>query len=122
MSRATIDEQMMTVFGGASAPPGDSYGVIERILGDEAAKRGVQPGNFQDQSWAGIKGIEGKPMIQFVNEAIERTSRVTGKTPAQVVKDSLINAKSPLYSLLMGLGLGGAAMSQAPGEQTQSPI
>ena len=122
MSRATIDEQMMTVFGGATAPPGDSYGVIERILGDEAAKRGVQPGNFQDQSWAGIKGIEGKPMIQFVNEAIERTSRVTGKTPAQVVKDSLINAKSPLYSLLTGLGLGGAAMSQAPGEQTQSPI
>ena len=122
MSRATIDEQMMTLFGGASAPPGDSYGVLEKILGNQASKRGVEPGNFQDQGWAGVKGIEGKPMIQFVNESIERTSRVTGKTPEQVVKDSLVNAKSPLYSLLTGLGLGGAALSQDRSMQTQSGI
>ena len=122
MNRATIDEQMMTAFGGSSAPPGDSYGVLEKILGDQAKKRGVKPANFQDQSWAGIKGIDGKPMIQFVNEAIERTARVTGKSPVDVVRDSLVTAKSPLYSLLTGLGLGGALMPKESNEQIQSEI
>lgn len=122
-SRATIDKQMMTLFGkNVDSPPGDSYGVLERILGEEAANRGVMPANFQDVGWAGAKGIEGKPMIQFVNESIERTARVTGKTPEEVVRDSLINANSPLYSLLAGVGFGGSALSQRQSQQTQSGI
>mgnify|MGYP003352972190 CR=1 FL=1 len=55
---------------------------------------------------AGAKGTKGKPMIQHVNEAIERTSRVTGMTPDEVVERSLVQRTSPLYGGAAGVGLG----------------
>ncbi len=63
------------------------------------------PVNFQDVSWKGLKGVPGKPMIQHVNEAIERTSRLTNKKPQDVVRDSLLKRTSPLYGTGIGLGL-----------------
>lgn len=97
--RPTIDEQMMTMFPGeAKAPPGSSYGVYEQVVNEAADRARVQPVNFQDVSWAGAKGIEGKPMIQHINEAIERTAASTGKKPKDVVIDSLVTGKSPLYA------------------------
>ena len=51
-----------------------------------AAKRGIKPANLQEVSWAGFKKSEGKPMIQWVNEMIERTVRVTGKSHDEVVE------------------------------------
>lgn len=111
--RATIDEQMMGGFSNKHmAPPGDSYGVVEGVTHQLANERGVQPANFQDVTWAGLKGTQGKPMIQHVNEAIERTARVTGKTPEEVVRDSLVRRTHPLYGAA-GLGLGTAALAQA---------
>lgn len=105
MNRATIDEQMSQLYEtGLTAPPGASYGVMERVLGDVGREIGVLPGNMQDVAWAGAKGTQGKPMIQHINEAIERTARVTNKTPREVLVDSIINARSPLY------GAGGAAV------------
>jgi len=98
MNRATIDEQMSQLYEtGLTAPPGASYGVMERVLGDVGREFGVLPGNVQDVAWAGAKGTQGKPMIQHINEAIERTARVTNKTPREVLVDSIINARSPLY-------------------------
>ena len=41
-------------------------------------------------------------MIQFVNEAIERTSKVTGLDPKEVVK-RMVRGSIPIF------GLGGAA-------------
>lgn len=104
MGRATIDEQMTAGMTGGkfNAPPQGSYGIIENIVGEEAAKRGIQPGNMQDVSWAGFKGIEGKPMISFVNEAIERTSQLTGLSP-EVIKDLYLKGM-PLYGAT-GLGV-----------------
>jgi hypothetical protein len=114
--RPTIDEQMMTMFPGeAKAPPGSSYGVYEQIVNEAADRARVQPVNFQDVAWAGAKGIEGKPMIQHVNEAIERTAAVTGKKPKDVVVDSLVTGKSPLYAG------GGAAAPTAGLLSTESP-
>lgn len=114
--RPTIDEQMMTMFPGeAKAPPGSSYGVYEQIVNEAADRARVQPVNFQDVAWAGAKGIEGKPMIQHVNEAIERTAAVTGKKPKDVVVDSLVTGKSPLYAG------GGAAAPTAGLISTESP-
>ena len=113
--RPTIDEQMMTLFPGSEkAPPGQSYGVYEQVINDAAERAGVNPVNFQDVSWAGAKNVEGKPMIQHVNEAIERTARVTGKNPKDVVVDSLVRAKSPLYSsgLLVGSDISGAGSDE----------
>lgn len=102
--RATIDEQMSNLFSaGMQIPPGDSYGVFERVLGDLAAKQGVDPANFQDVAWAGGKlaktpKFKPKPMIEIVNEAIERTARVTGQDPEDVVADAVVKAEKPLYA------------------------
>jgi hypothetical protein len=102
---ATIDEQMSGGFQpGLLAPPGNSYGVMEGVVHDLARQEGVMPANFQDVAWKGLKGVPGKPMIQHVNEAIERTSRVTGKAPQDVVRDSLVRGTHPLY------GVGGAGL------------
>jgi len=110
-SRATIDEQMTSNMTGGkfNAPPQGTYGILEAIVGDEAAKRGLQAANMQDVSWAGFKGIEGKPMIQFVNEAIERTARLTGQTPDQVARG--IPRGKPLYDAGGGLIAAGTVMS-----------
>ena len=107
--RSTMDEQMMGIFDPTlkhKAPPGDSYGVVEGVSNKAAGLEGVDPVNFQEVAWAGTKGQGGKPMIQHVNEAIERTSRVTGKSPEQVLVDSIIHARSPLYGGA-AVGLGG---------------
>jgi hypothetical protein len=111
--RATMDEQMMSGFDpNLLAPPGDSYGIVEGVVHKLAKQQGVQPANFQDVTWAGLKGTTGKPMIQHVNEAIERTARVTGKAPEDVVRDSLVRRTHPLYSV-GATGLGAAAIAAA---------
>lgn len=108
--RATIDEQMSGGFQpGLLAPPGNSYGVMEGVIHDLARQEGVMPANFQDVAWKGLKGVPGKPMIQHVNEAIERTSRVTGKSPEDVVRDSLVRGTHPLYGVA-GAGLVGGLL------------
>lgn len=105
MQRPTIDEQMSGLFQpGLLTPPGNSYGVYEEVLNDVAKQYGVNPVNFQDVAWAGGKEMKGKPMIQNVNEAIERTRRVTGMSPEDVVRNSLVRRTSPLY------GAGGGAV------------
>ena len=104
IDRATIDEQMSGLFQpGMMIPPGDSYGVYEKALGDLASKYGVAPAEFQDVSWAGGKlaktpNYRPQPMIQTINEAIERTARVTGLSPEEVVAEGLVAAKRPVYA------------------------
>jgi hypothetical protein len=111
--RATIDEQMSGGFRpGLLVPPGDSYGVFEKVVHDLAKAEGVQPANFQDVAWKGLKGVPGKPMIQHVNEAIERTARVTGKKPQDVVRDSLVRGTHPLYGIA-GTALTAGALAAA---------
>jgi len=116
-SRATIDEQMTRGMTGGklNAPPSNAYGIMENIVADEAAKRGINPANFQDVSWAGFKGIEGKPMIQFVNEAIERTARLTGQTQDEVAK-GLARGK-PLYDAGGGLIAAGTVLGMLGASQ-----
>jgi hypothetical protein len=106
MNRATIDEQMTQGLTGGkfNAPPSLSYGVIESIVHDEAKKLGIKAGNLQDVAWAGFKGSEGKPMIEWVNEMIARTARITGKTQKEVL-EGFIKGTMPMY------GVGGAALT-----------
>lgn len=102
--RSTIDEQMSGLFmPGMAIPPGDSYGVFEGALGARARERAVDPANYQDVAWAGGKLLKTpnfvpKPMIQITNEAIERTARVTGKDPDEVLFEALVRAKRPGYA------------------------
>lgn len=102
--RATIDEQMSGLFQTDMViPPGDSYGIYEKALGDLARRYDVDPAEFQDVAWAGGKlektpNYRPQPMIQTVNEAIERTARVTGLSPDEIVAEGLVRAKRPVYA------------------------
>ena len=98
MNRATIDEQMMTgIYPALKAPAGDSYGVAEQVVNDLAAQYGVKPGNFQDVTWKGLKGVPGMPMMEHINQSIERTARITNQTPQEVL-DAFIRKRAPMYS------------------------
>ena len=105
INRATLDEQMMS--GGwdpkLQMPPSNTYGIYEGALGKLAKELGVAPAEAQDVMWAGIKlpkdaTYTPKPMIQIINDAIERTARLTGQTPDEVVEEALVKAKRPVYA------------------------
>jgi hypothetical protein len=107
--RATIDEQMSGLFDPKMAAPAPgTYGVYEQALHDLANEQGVDPRFFQEVSWAGAKKQNAgdqytpKPMIQIVNEAIERTHRITGMDHDSIV-NGMVSGKIPLY------GHGGSA-------------
>ena len=114
LDRPTIDEQMTGIIDPKlKAPPGDSYGVIEKMVNQAAERAGLgdKSVEFQDVAWKGKKGVPGKPMMQHVNEAIERTVRITGKTPQQVLKD-FIRAKAPLFGFALPVVGGSMLMNQ----------
>jgi len=95
--RPTIDEQMSQLYqGGLLAPYPNTYGLAEGVLNDVAASKGIMPVNLQDIAWIGAKGATGKPMIQNINEAVERTSRITGLMPDEVMK-KMLAGEIPTY-------------------------
>ena len=93
------------------APPGQ-YGIFAGVAHNLAKKLGVMPANIQDVAWAGFKNSPGKPMIQHVNEAIERTHRLTGMPREEIVRRGLVRGEIPIY------GISGLATLPAlvPGE------
>jgi hypothetical protein len=95
---ATIDEQMTQgMTPGKGIPPPGKYGLYEQVLAQEAAKRGVLPASFQMVARAGFKNEPGKPMISHVNDAIERTHRLTVMPSSEIVRQALIKGRIPLY-------------------------
>lgn len=103
---ATMDEQMTSgMTPGVQMPPPGKYGLYESVLGEAAREAGVPPANFQDVAWAGFKNMKtpsytsGEPMIQTVNEAIERTHRLTGMPREEIVRRGLVRGEIPLYGL-----------------------
>jgi hypothetical protein len=112
-----VDEQMMqAIQPGVNIP--QWYGPATRTGRQEAAKVGVDPRGFQDVGWAGLKSqkVEGKgqvfdyegPMINHINRSIETTSRLTGMSPAEVVRRGLIRKEIPMYTS-GGLPMGSLA-------------
>lgn len=100
---STVDDQMSRLFDPSWRVPAGGkaggYSASESVIAKLAKKNKTTPMNFQEVAWAGAKGYEGKPMMQEINEAIERTSRITGKSPRQVLIDSIIKRTSPLYGV-----------------------
>lgn len=106
LDRPTLDEQMMS--GGwdpkLQMPPTNTYGIYEDALSNLARDQiGVEPVEAQDVMWAGIKlpkdaSYTPGPMIGIVNDVIERTSRLTGKSPDEVVEEAIVKAKRPAYA------------------------
>lgn len=105
--RATIDEQMMGLIepGGKMAPPSNAYGHFEEPVHVLAERHGVSPREFQEVAWGGAKkdSLGGQfspvPMIQTVNEAIERTHRLTGMPKKEIVRRALVRGEIPLYGM-----------------------
>lgn len=106
----TIDEQMMGYWPGhGEIPATGRYGLYEEVIATVAKQLGVDPRRFQEVAWAGKKAAKeaakknpkawrSQPMIEIVNEAIERTSRITGVAPEEVVRKALVRAEMPLYA------------------------
>jgi hypothetical protein len=105
LDKSTLDEQMLGTWDSKlSAPPSNSYGIFEGALGRLAQKlKAPAPAEAQDVMWAGIKMPKDatyipRPMISTVNDAIERTSRLTGTSPDEVVEYAITRAKRPTYA------------------------
>jgi hypothetical protein len=104
----TIDEQMSKGFDPKLQMP-EWYGPYEEAINMLASEYDVDPRYFQEVTWAGLKskgkgGYQGMPMIQHVNEAIERTSRLTGVPPEEVVRRGLVRAEMPIYGMAAPAG------------------
>lgn len=126
--RATMDEQMMTVIGAPDStgkvmlsPAGGTYGLAEEVAREEAARYGVLPETFQEVGWVGGKrakdpSVRGKPMIENVNEALWRTSVLTGRPMEEILREALLRGQRPLYGAAgaaVGAGLLDAEPAQA---------
>jgi hypothetical protein len=101
LGRAVMDEQMAIGMVGkkfADKARDLGFGLLERPVHELAAAKGVQPGNIQDVAWAGFKNEPGKPMISFINDAIERTHRLTGMPRDEIVRRGLVRKEIPIYS------------------------
>lgn len=96
--RATMDEQMSKVGYGIAVPTPNTYGLAEKPVHRLADKYNTDPRNVQEVIWHGGTGKTGKPMIQFINEAIERTSKITGLTPKEVV-NGMVKGSIPIFGL-----------------------
>jgi hypothetical protein len=102
--KSTLDEQMMGAWDPKMAsPPSNAYGVYEDALDNNVAQYfGADPAKIQDVTWAGLKlmkdpSFDPNPMIGITNDMIERTSRLTGLSPEEVVHLNFIPAKRPMY-------------------------
>jgi hypothetical protein len=114
-----VDKQMSQLFNPKYEQP-TNYGAFGRRLVELAERYGVDPRYFQEVAWGGAKnmktrtndlrdpsilwnsrdyggGFKPKPMMQIINEAIERTSRLTGRSPEDVLVESIIKSNKPLY-------------------------
>jgi hypothetical protein len=124
-SFGTIDEQMTNIITpGLNAPKNGTYFAYQELIQEVANELGVPARELQEVAWGGTKlqssgTYKGKPMIQIVNEAIERTSRMTGMTPDEVVRGFIHGNKMLGFAntkLLAGIGgaglLGAWAMSK----------
>ncbi len=113
--KSPIDEQITgAILPGRTAPPGKSYGIGARIMHDLAEENGVSPQSFEQAVWAGLKRQKEEargrdfnyqgPMINQINDAIERTHRLTGMSRDEIVRRGSVRSEIPIY------GLGGAAV------------
>jgi len=106
LDRAVMDDQMAKGMLGhmdavdptfAQNARKGAFGLVERPLHAEAAAAGVRPGAYQDVAWAGFKNTPGKPMISHINDAIERTHRLTGMPKDEIVRRGIIRNEIPVY-------------------------
>jgi len=100
---ATIDEQMASgATPGVTMPPPGTYGMYEQPVHELARERGVTPMEIQETAWGGYKrqkegDYTGMPMIEHINEAIERTHRLTGMPREEIFRRGFGLGEIPIY-------------------------
>jgi len=129
----TLDEQMSYILQHPKQDfKGTAYRPHEELVQRVAAELGIDPRQLQEVAWSGYKKTEGggssgkgkraKPMIEIVNEAVERTARITGMAPEEVVRQGIVLSKMPLYNMAgiavpIGILLAGGGSSEAEAAQ-----
>jgi hypothetical protein len=132
---STIDERMTGLITGTkqAAPKGDSYFAFEEMLSPPGAAAADRGSRLQDRAWLGHKlrgdlekGVPreklepGKPMIEWINESIHRTSKLTGLTPEEVVR-GWARRSTPAFGVA-GAGIGTAALVSALRDKEQQTL
>jgi len=98
----TMDEQMMTGLYNKQVPEPGTYGHYAAAARDVARQEGVDPRAYQDVPWHGFKiekepNLAPQPMVQNVNQSVERTARLTGLSPEEVYRQFM--KKGPMYGI-----------------------
>jgi hypothetical protein len=123
MGPSTMDERMTQLVTGENAPRNNTYFAHEQLLTEPGPHRvdpHVRGAERQDVTWLGKKLMDdleegvpreklepGVPMIEHVNRAIHRTSKLTGLSPDEVVR-GWIKRTTPVFGVA-----GGAALIEA---------
>jgi hypothetical protein len=119
---ATFDDQMSSALPGKPSQP-ELYGTVQEMMEHLAAEHSTTPANFQGVTWAGLKGAKGKPMMSHWNDMIERTSRLTGLSPEEVL-DRYVHSSGPVYSggpAATGMGRRRRCPRRAAGSSCRPP-
>lgn len=119
--RPVVDEQMMKAIDPTSegVPSANAYGVARGAISDAAARAGLTPIGGQEVGWAGIKKSKGKPQIEWLNEALYRTMRLTGRSPEEAVRAFMEGR--PLFGVA-GAGAGAGLLYMSPEEAAAEEI
>jgi len=102
---AMLDQQITSgAWPPLNAPQSGKYGLYEGVLDQEAARAGVRPADFADGAYFGFRNKKSpwllpKPMIQEINDAIERTHRLTGMPRDEIFIRAIGRREIPLYGL-----------------------
>src|ERR1700744_6370217 len=65
-------------------------------------------GRSKAASWAGFKGENGQPMIQTVNDPVERMHRLTDMPRSEIGRRGIVRKEIPVYSAAGAIGAGSA--------------
>lgn len=106
----TTDKRMSSAWG-LSAPPNAHYGLYSEAGRNAARQAGAQPRNYQEVGWVGLdERDKGKPMMQHLNESIERTRRVTG-LPVEDVVEGMVKHNRPMYGVAAAATTGAGMLA-----------
>jgi hypothetical protein len=119
--RPVVDEQMMKAIDPTSegVPSANAYGVARGAISDAATRAGLSPIGGQEVGWAGIKKSKGKPQIEWMNEMLYRTARLTGRSLDEV-KRAYMEGR-PMFGLA-GAGAGAGLLGMTPEEAAAAEI
>jgi hypothetical protein len=119
--RPVVDEQMMKAIDPTSegVPSANAYGVARGAISDAATRAGLSPIGGQEVGWAGIKKSKGKPQVEWMNEMLYRTARLTGRSLDEV-KRAYMEGR-PMFGLA-GAGAGAGLLGMTPEEAAAAEI